>query len=127
MSEKKDIKKKDIKKKDTKKKDTKKKDTKKKTVTKKKIVAKKKEIRRGPRKTKRTSVSGKYKSIRNMMEILFAKNKDITEDEVWDILIEEYPESSWVINDTNHYSWYRTIIVSNKEFTTIDPPKWTEK
>lgn len=101
--------------------------TKKKVTAKKKASTKKKEIRSGPRKTKRTSASGKYKSVRNMMEILFAKNKKITEDEVWPIVVKEYPESSWVINDTNHYSWYRTTIVSNKEFVTIDPPKWTEK
>ena len=109
----------------TKKKVVKKKTNKKKIVKKK--PTKKKEIRRGPRRTKRTSVSGKYKSVRNMMEILFAENKDISEDDVWDILIEEYPESSWVVNDSNHYPWYKSTIVSNKEFTTIDPPKWTEK
>ena len=75
------------------------------------------------------SVSGKYTSTRNLMEILFAKNKDL-EKEVADKLVKkEFPDSGYakrLKKGGSHFPWYKSHIVHHLEFNTIDKPKWAK-
>lgn len=75
------------------------------------------------------SVSGKYTSTRNLMEVLFAKNKDL-EKEVADKLVKkEFPDSGYakrVKKGGSHFPWYKSHIVHHLEFNTIDKPKWAK-
>lgn len=80
------------------------------------------------RKRKRSSESGKYSSLRNMMEVLFAENPDISDEELLVAAAEEYPESK-IAQGSYHQAWYRTHIVSRKDFRTLTPdqiPDWAK-
>lgn len=83
------------------------------------------------KKTKKTigprpkSTSGNYKSVRNLCEQQFAKNKDTSSDEMMKLVKKEFPTHKYCIS--NHYPWYKTHIVSRNEWTTIDPPAWSKK
>jgi hypothetical protein len=87
----------------------------------KKVVAKKTE--RTPREQ---SKSGNFKSIRHLMEVSFAKNKDLTKDEAIAIVKKEFPKASFIINPTSHFGWYKSHIVGKYEFKHVDAPKWTK-
>lgn len=76
-------------------------------------------------KKSRASKSGKYKSIRHMMETLFYKNQNLTADDAMKIAKKEFPDSKYV-ESGNHFTWYHTHIVNMKEFTVIEPPKWAK-
>ena len=71
------------------------------------------------KKQKNKSLSGKYTSLRNMVEILFAKNKNITYEEMAQLVKEEYPSSSF-LNNKGNYTWYKTTILTG-EWRTIKP------
>ncbi len=71
------------------------------------------------------STSGNYKSARNLIESMFAKNKDASSDEIMKAMKREFPSHRYCVS--NHYPWYKTHIVSRNEWTTIDPPAWTKK
>ena len=72
----------------------------------------------------RESKSGKYKSIRHLMEVLFFKDKELTKEEALKIVKKEYPGSGFAEERSNHFSWYHTHIVNLREFVVIEPPKW---
>lgn len=73
------------------------------------------------------STSGKYKSVRHLMEILFKKNKSITNEQAKKIVKKEYPNSKYLKSNTTHFPWYRTHIAHRGEFKTIEPPEWALK
>jgi len=56
----------------------------------------------------RISKSGKYTSIRHMMEQILAKTPDITSEKVIPMVKKEYPNSAF---KPNHLAWYRGKIV----------------
>lgn len=58
----------------------------------------------------RISKTGKYTSIRHMMESLFRDDKELTFDKVIKVVKREYPNSAY---NRNHFSWYHNKIVSN--------------
>lgn len=74
----------------------------------------------------RMSVSGKYKNIRALMETLFAKNKEITMDQVIPHVKKEFPGSAFTKNPNVHFSWYKSHVVAHREFTTMDAPAWAK-
>ena len=71
------------------------------------------------KKQKKKSLSGKYTSLRNMVEILFAKNKNTTYEEMAELVKTEYPDSSF-LNNKGNYTWYKTTILTG-EWRTIKP------
>ena len=81
----------------------------------KKVAAKKATAKKAEKKTtakkvsSRISKSGKFTSIRNLMESLFAKNKEVKFEECLKIVGKEYPASKF---NKQHYGWYRTQIIS---------------
>lgn len=75
------------------------------------------------------SKSGKYVSTRNLMEHLFAKNKDLDKDVADKIVKREFPDGAYakrVKKGGSHFPWYKNHIVHRREFKTIDPPKWAK-
>lgn len=72
------------------------------------------------------STSGKYKSVRHLLEMLFAKNKDLARDEAKAIVKKEFPDSKYLRTTKTHFSWYKSHIVGHGTFITIDPPAWTK-
>ena len=69
--------------------------------------------------------TGKFKSIRHLLETLFAKNKDLTKEE-GDIAVKKhFPTSRWVTFDSQWGSYF-TRIRSHGEFKTITAPKWAQ-
>lgn len=98
--------------------DKKKKGTKKskKAATKKKSTAKK---------STRLSKSGKYKSVRHLVETIFARKKDTTAEAMEKEVKKEYPQSAFTAK--THYPWYKTRIVNRREFVTdVKVPKWAK-
>lgn len=71
------------------------------------------------------STSGNFKSVRNLIETTFAKNKDTSSDEMMKLVKKEFPTHKYCIS--NHYPWYKTHIVSRNEWTTVEPPAWSKK
>jgi hypothetical protein len=73
----------------------------------------------------RLSKSGGFKSIRHLLEEIFAKNKNITRAEVIKQVKIEFPDSKLVTEEKpTNFSWYVNFIVKQKEFKCITPPKW---
>lgn len=103
-------------------------ETKNKEVTKKKkkvdIEAAIKKLQKRKKK-KRASESGKYFSLRNLMEMLFAEDPNIDDLAILRRVAAEYPESK-MAQGSYHQAWYRTHIVSKKEFKTIELPEWAK-
>ncbi len=91
-------------------------DTKKKT----KKVAK-------PKVEKKKSTSGNYKSVRQLVETQFSKNKDVTAEEILKAVVKEFPNVKYVENPKQHFAWYKSHIISRNEWVTIDPPAWSKK
>lgn len=60
----------------------------------------------------RISKSGKFKSIRHLMENLLAKNKKLTFEKANESVLKEYPDSKF---NNVHFSWYKNKIVSHGE------------
>lgn len=78
----------------------------------------------------RASKNGKYKSIRNMMEILFAKNKELTKEEADKAVMANFPTSGWagrIKIGRSHFPSYKTRIVSHCMFKTMAAPAWAKK
>lgn len=98
---------------------------KKEKVMKKKTKKTKKTATKAVAKT-RASVSGKYKSIRHLLENLFARNKDLTTELALPHVKKEFPKTGFVSSPSAHFAWYKSKIVSHREFTTIDPPAWAK-
>ena len=67
--------------------------------------------------------TGKFKSIRNLLETLFAKNKDLSKEDADVAVKKHFPKSQWVKVGT-HFTWYKSHIVNRGEFLTITAPKW---
>lgn len=97
-----------------------------KTEKKTKKVKKEKKERRH-----RVSKSGKFKSTRHMMEVLFAKNKNLTKEEANKAVSKEFPNGAWAkrmkVGKKSHFPAYKTRIVSHCVFKTINPPSWAKK
>lgn len=76
----------------------------------------------------RISKSGKYTSLRNLMETLFAKKKDAGLDEVTKTVKAEYPGCSFLSGGRTQkrFGWYKSHIVGHGEFNTISAPAWTK-
>ena len=79
----------------------------------------------GPRGPRAKSLTGEHKSVRNLIECQFAKDKDTTSDEMMKLVKKEFPDHKYCVS--NHYPWYKTHIVSRNEWTTIEAPKWSKK
>jgi hypothetical protein len=87
-------------------------------------VAKSGDTARGPR-TQQISTSGKYKSIRHLAEVLFAKNPDLTIEQWKKAMMKEYPKSeSAGIKCYGHYCWYRHHLALQGRFRYIERPSW---
>jgi len=69
----------------------------------------------------RISKSGKYSSIRNLMESLFAKNKEVSFEDALKTVKKEYPNSKF---NKQHFGWYRTQIIS---YSGVKPKTKTKK
>jgi hypothetical protein len=73
----------------------------------------------------RISKSGKYKSIRHLIETLIKEDRNTTKEKVDKIVKQEYPTSSYITNPTgSHWSWYQTHIAHRGRFTIITAPPW---
>ena len=83
----------------------------------------KKAAKKGARVARPKSVSGKYKSIYHLHEVLFSKNKDADFDTVFAVVKKEFPKSAYA---KNHFSWYKSHIVSHGEFRFEPMPKWSK-
>lgn len=77
-------------------------------------------------KEKSKSKSGKYKSVRHLLETLFFKNKELTKDEAKAVVKKEFPDSKYLRTTKTHFSWYKSHILNHREFVTIDPPSWAK-
>lgn len=107
-----------------------------KTTKKAKKEASKKEVKKSKKEKKvaktRASKDGKFKSVRHLMETLFAKNKNMEKEVADKMVAKEFPDSAWAKNlkkkDSigSHFPWYKNHIVSHREFTTIDVPAWAK-
>lgn len=60
------------------------------------------------------STSGKYKSVRHLMEVIFAKNADMAYDKIEAHVKKEFPSSKF---QKTHYSWYKNQIISHSRTT----------
>ena len=69
-------------------------------------------------------MSKKFKSVRHLLETLFAKNKNTTKEEAKKAVKKSFPDSKYLRTAKTHYPWYKSHIVNHGEFVTIDPPKW---
>lgn len=79
----------------------------------------------GPRGPRAKSLTGEHKSVRNLIECQFAKDKNTTSEEMMKLVKKEFPDHKYCVS--NHYPWYKTHIVSRNEWTTIEAPKWAKK
>ena len=77
-------------------------------------------------KKSRASKSGKYKNIRHLMETLFAKKKDMELGDALPLIKKEFPNSAFTDNPNTHFAWYRSKIVSHREFTIVSAPAWAK-
>ena len=96
-----------------------------KKATAKKAVAKKgkKASAKKEVKHREESKSGKYKSIRHLMETAFAKNMEMTKAEAIEVVKKEFPNASFLVNPTSHFGWYKSHIVSKGEWKHVEKPK----
>lgn len=69
---------------------------------------------------------GKYKSIRHLLESMFAKKEGLTREEADAAVKKFFPTSRWVTFGSQWGS-YNTRIHNRHEFVTMDPPKWAKK
>lgn len=84
-------------------------------------------IKRSKGKAK-TSISGDFKSIRHLLETLFAKNKNITRVEAIKHIKKEFPTAKIATEEKPiNWNWYITFIIKKKEFKCIPPPLWAQK
>lgn len=78
-----------------------------------KTAVKKADAKKAEKKTKKTSTriskSGKYESIRHMMEALFKGNKKLESEEAVKAVKKEYPASAF---NGKHFAWYKAKIMS---------------
>ena len=72
------------------------------------------------------SKSGKYRSVRHLLETLFSKNKELTKEEARAAVKKEFPDSKYLRTTKTHFSWYKSHILNHREFVTIDPPSWAK-
>jgi len=98
---------------------TKKKSAKKKSAKK---SAKKKSAKK-ERVPREQSKSGKYVSIRHLMETLFAKNQDLEKDAAIAAVKKEFPKAAFLANPGSHFGWYKSHIVSHGEYKHVEKPK----
>ena len=77
----------------------------------------------------RISKSGKYTSLRHMMEVLLVKNPKLAYDDTVKLVQAEYPNrmEHW---NVKHFAWFRTQIVTNGDIKNREmktPKKETPK
>lgn len=85
-------------------------------VTKKKLAKKADKKGGKPKKAStRISKSGKFKSIRHLMETLLAKNKNLDYKKAEEAVLREYPNSKF---KNTHFGWYKNKIQTHKETKT---------
>lgn len=70
-----------------------------------------------------TSTSGAYKSIRHLMETLFAKNKNITQEAFIKAVVKDYPGAQVKGKESKYFKWYHNQIVNHKDFRIVTMPK----
>jgi len=69
--------------------------------------------------------TGQFKTIRHLLESMFTKKEGLTKDEGDAAVKKHFPTSRWVTFGSQWGSYYNRIH-QHREFTTIDPPKWTK-
>jgi len=77
--------------------------------------------------TSRISKSGKFRTLRHLVETLIAANKDISQEKVDAAVKKEFPDSAYITNSSgSHWPWYKCHIITKGHFTQIDAPSWAK-
>ena len=86
-----------------------------KKVAEKKAAAKKAAAKKVPTKkvSTRISKSGKFKTIRHLVESVFKKKPGISYDSMEKFIMKEYPSSAF---NKSHFTWYKAKIIRNDEW-----------
>lgn len=69
----------------------------------------------------RISLSGKYKSIRNLIETLLNNNSKTTLIEAIKIIEAEYPNSAFLRDAYRQWAYYKSMILKSGQWQTVTP------
>lgn len=69
----------------------------------------------------RISLSGKYRSVRNLIETLLDDNPKTSIIEAMKAVEEEYPNSAFLQDAYRQWAYYKSVILKSGEWLTITP------